>query len=40
MVLSIAQTEKMIVGADLNGHVGKIADGVNHVDGGKGYSFS
>ena len=37
MVLSVAQTEKVIIGADLNGHVGKEEDGFNHVHRRKGY---
>lgn len=37
LILSVAQNEKLLVGADLNGHVGRSADGFQQVHGGKGY---
>ena len=37
LILNVAQNEKVLVGADLNGHVGQAADGYQQVHGGKGY---
>ncbi|XP_047484204.1 uncharacterized protein LOC125035937 [Penaeus chinensis] len=38
IIQDIPESEKVLVGADLNGYVGKRSDGYQRVHGGKGYS--